>query len=234
MVNALLLDTEGMHIRLKRNSCIIYCVIIWLIYGPLCLYGIIKYYLSRNELLIKKRHSIITLYFLICLFLLLIIFLPIIIIIYCSSKRFLNIDQGLPDDYKIYLFYAMVVVLLQTLYIFVWRQFLYYFDISFTQYTSHQEWTQFINPMNFGTHSFLIDTKNRQNQSINALTYSIKLFYKVMILLFIITSISIFIWLSPMLHLTADIASWLYVNCCLLVYSLIHIFNHFTTQNANF
>eukprot|EP01084_Bolivina_argentea_P194741 334191_1 len=174
------MDNTNIHLSLKRNLCLIYCGIIWLIYTPICLYGVIKLYKHRQNIVISKRHSVITLCLLICMLLLLSIFLPLLIITFSNSNNFINIESLKWDKYGIYTFYPMIILLFQVIYIFIWRQYLYYNDISLIKFTSDQEWTDLLNP-----------PKNQQFT--NKLISSIS-FYKIMLLLFCFTSITLIFW----------------------------------------
>lgn len=221
------LDTAGLHNRLKRNLCFIYCGIIWLIYFPICLYGVIKFYKYRHNIILRKRHALITIHLLILMLILLIIFLPLIIIAYCNSILFdqligIEINKNLRwNRYGIYTFYPMSIFLLQTWYIFIWRQWLYYYDISFTRYTANKEWTQFLNPMSYKNNFFL----NPQNKTNFGSTANSSAFYKIMIILFLITSSSIIIWTiffeKDSFYLRLGTVCTTFFWCCLCLICLI-------------
>ena len=156
------MNTIGKHLMIKRNLCIVYCGIIWLIYFPISLYGIIKFYKHRHNIILRKRHSLITIYLLISMLLLMTIFLPLIIIAYSNSSKFLDFNVNLRwDRYGIYSFYPMIIFFLEILYIFIWRQWLYYYDILFIRYTANKEWTQFLNPMSY-KNNFCLNAKNKR------------------------------------------------------------------------
>lgn len=186
------LSTIDKHLPIKRNLCIVYCGIIWLIYLPISLYGIVRFYKYRQNIILRKRHSLITIYLLISFLLLMAIFLPLILIAYANSRKFLDFDQNLRwHKYGIYSFYPMVIFLFQILYIFIWRQWLYYYDILFIRYTANKEWTQFLNPMSYKD-NFFLNAKNKKRYG--STSNSESLFYKIMIILFLLTASSIIIW----------------------------------------
>eukprot|EP01084_Bolivina_argentea_P194742 334193_1 len=182
-------DTTGLHLRLKRNLCIVYCCMILVIYAPICMYGIIKFYKLRNNIILEKRHSLITIYLLICALLLMTIFIPLIMVAFSNSSVFINLDVLKWHNYGIYTFYPVIIFFLQSIYIFIWRQWLYYYDIKFIKAASNKQWTQLIDPV-FHKNNWFLNISNRKKFG----THASFMFYKIMLLLFTLTTISEIIW----------------------------------------
>eukprot|EP01084_Bolivina_argentea_P069000 125587_1 len=154
------------------------CAIIWLIYTPICIYCFIQFYKHRNNIVLKKRHSTITIYFLIGGFATLTVFDPLIILLYSNTI----FDY---DTYDNYMFYPMYLTVTASFYTFIWKQWLYYFDTNFAKATLNKQWTQFLNKKTAENNWFILNKKTFANNS---------LFHKAIPVLLLIIFITTIIW----------------------------------------
>eukprot|EP01084_Bolivina_argentea_P185546 319951_1 len=177
------------HLRLKQYLCMIYCAIIWLVYGTISVYSIIRFWKSRHNIILSKRHMEVTICLLSCALSVLILFIPLNLMAFANSNQFLNLNPLKWRNYGIYTIYPTIILLLQTLYVFIWRQWLHYLDANFMKQAEiNRRWRQFIS-----NSKWYLTTSNRKKFGRTSF-----LFYKIMLLLFIITTVSLCIW--PLYH----------------------------------
>eukprot|EP01083_Nonionella_stella_P313080 1122157_1 len=127
--------------------------VLWLIYTPLFICFFAWFYKHRNNQMIKKRHSIMTKNILICQMMIGTIFLPSYLLLY--SDVIIDFESN-----RRYVFYPIYVCLAVSLWMFVWKQWLYYFDTHLAKMSLNNEWKQFLNPSAIANNWFIIN-KNR-------------------------------------------------------------------------
>eukprot|EP01084_Bolivina_argentea_P120969 214447_1 len=109
--------------------------IIYLIYLPICIYGIYKYNKHKNWIVMRKRYQWITVFILINLVLSLLLLPILIILIFSESKYAVS---------YICILYGVIVFAINVGWKMCWRLWMYYYDIKWIYAVSNRVWESLI------------------------------------------------------------------------------------------